>query len=107
MHVKVHYQGLESSPWMEDFITKRVQKLTRYLSPASMIHVHVKFANRKYSTNIAVHNHQDYAFAADGENFYESFSLAMDKANRALRESKQRLKDKINRKYFSIREIAA
>lgn len=108
MQVQVHYQGLENSPWMDQFITKRVSKLDRYLSSAATINVHLKFINRTYVTTLAIHNvNHDYAFTANGENLYESFASATDKASRALGEQKRKIKDKINRKYFSLKQAAA
>ncbi len=106
MHVKVHYQGLDSSPWMDDFITKRVEKLSRYLNAASGLQVQIKFANRTYSTTLAIHNHHDYSYSAEGENLYESFSSAVDKATRGLSENKRKIKDRIHRKFASTRLAA-
>lgn len=108
MQVQVHYQGLDSSPWMDQFISNRVNKLTRYLNSAASVQVNLKFENRRYITSLAIHNlNHDYAFTADGENLYESFASAVDKANRSLGEHKRMIKDKINRKYFSIKTQAA
>ena len=100
MQIQVHYQGLENSPWMDQFITKRVSKLDRYLSPSASVQVHLKMDNRNYVTSLSVRNmNHDFAFTSDGENLYESFSLAVDKATRALVEHKKQIKDKIHRKY--------
>jgi putative sigma-54 modulation protein len=108
MQVQVHYNGLDNSPWMNDFITQRVAKLERYLNPSASIQVHLKFENRKYVTSLAIHNiSHDYAYSCEGQNLYESFSLATDKAARALAEHKRKIKDKINRKFFSIKQMAA
>ena len=106
MHVQVHYQNLENSPWMDQFIEKRVGKLNKYLNQASSIQVNLKYENRKYVTSLAIHNHHDYAFTADGANLYESFSEAVDKAVRALGEKKRRIKDKINKKFFSLKSVS-
>lgn len=108
MQVQIHYQGLDNSPWMDQFITRKVSKLNRYLNSAASLQVHLKFVNRKYVTSLAIHNlNHDYAFTADGENLYESFSLATDKATRALGEHKRMIKDKINRKYYSLKQAVA
>lgn len=106
MHVQIHYQGLESSQWINQFINGKVEKLDRYLTPASKIHVHLKFENRNYVTCIDVHSpNHNYAFRSDGDNLYESFSLAIDKAARSLGEQKRRLKDKIHNKFNSLKNI--
>lgn len=107
MQVQVHYQGLEASPWLDQFITRRISKLERFLGQASSIQIHLKFENKQYSTSLAIHGLlKDYAFSANGENLYESFSLAVDKASRSLGEQKKRLKDKIHRKLFTFNRFA-
>lgn len=104
MHVQVHYQNLENSPWMDQFIESRVNKLNKYLNQSSSVQVNLKYENRSYVTSLAIHNpNHDYAFAANGVNLFESFSLAIDKAVRALGEQKRIIKDRINKKYYSLK----
>lgn len=99
MQIKVHYQGLDNTPWMDQFITNRVAKLNRYLNPSASIQIHLKMENQLYVTSLAIHNmNHDYAYSAQGANLYESFQLATDKAARALGEQKRMLKDRIHRK---------
>jgi ribosomal subunit interface protein len=99
MQISVHYQGLENSPWMDQFITTRVSKLNRYLSPAATVQIHLKMDGLFYVTSLAIHNmNHNYAYSAQGENLYESFQLATDRAARALAEHKRMLKDRIHRK---------
>ena len=101
MHVQVHYQNLDNTPWMEQFIVKRVERLNRFLSQSASIQVNLKLEKNRYITNIAIHNpHHDYAYCTEGLNLYESFSSAIEKAARALREEKQKLKDRMNRNFF-------
>lgn len=99
MHVQVHYQGLKHTPWMDQLISRKVDKLTRYLSPSASIHVHLKQEKTNYVTTLAIHNvSHDYSFTAPGENLYESFASAIDKASRSLSEHKRQIKDKIGRR---------
>lgn len=108
MHVQVHYQGLDNSPWMDQFITNRVAKLERYLGTAASIQVHMKFFKNQYLTTLAIHDRShDYAFSSDGDNLYESFAIAVDKASRVLGEQKRRIKDRINRRYVSLKQVSA
>jgi ribosomal subunit interface protein len=105
MQVQIHYQGLDNTPWMDKFISNKVSKLNRYLTQSGTIQVNLKFENRNYVTVLAIHNmHRDYAFSANGENLYESFSSAVDKAARSLREEKRKIKDKISKKYIPLKE---
>lgn len=104
MHVQVHYQNLENSPWMDQFIESRVNKLNKYLSQSANIQVNLRFERNRYVTSLAIHNpNHDYAFSSDGINLFESFSLAVDKATRALGEHKRKMKDKINKQFFSLK----
>lgn len=105
MKVQVHFQGLEATPWLEEFIDNRLAKLDRYLNSSASIQVHLRFENRLYTTGLSIYNHHGHSFSANGENLYESFSAAVDKAARVLGEEKRQLKDKINRKYFSIKRV--
>lgn len=108
MHVQVHYQGLDNTPWMDQFITNKVNKLNRYLGQAASIHVNVELWKGNYKTSLAIHNlNHDYAFTADGDNLYESFASAVDKANRSLGEHKRKIKDRINKRYFSLKKEIA
>ena len=107
MQLQVHYDGLDSSPWMDEFISNRVTKLNRYLHQSSTIQVILKFENRKYQSTLVIHNQgNNYAFNASGENLYESFAQAVDKAGRTLGEHKRMLKDKINRRYIPLKAVA-
>lgn len=106
MNLRVHYQGLEVSPWLEDFIESRLlSKLERYLSPSASIQVDLRFENNHYSTGLAIHNHQDYSYAGAGENLYESFSAAIEKAVRDQGVENRRLKEKIHRKFFTVKWV--
>ena len=103
MQVQVHYQGLDPSPWLDQFIGHRLEKIERYLGPSASVHINLKYENKTYVTALAIHGFfRDYAFTAEGENLYESFSLAIDKASRSLGEQKRRMKDKIHRRFISI-----
>lgn len=107
MHVQVHYQGLDNTPWMDQFITRRVSKLNRFLGEASAVQVNIKLFKGQYITSLAIHNpYHDYAFTSKGSNMYESFAGAVEKASRALSEHKRKIKDRINKRYFSIKKEA-
>jgi ribosomal subunit interface protein len=99
MQIQVHFQGIEHTPWMDEFITNRVEKIGRYLNPSSKIHVSLKAEKLKCFTTISIHNtNHDFAFSSDGVNVWESVSTAIDKANRVLSEKKRQFKDRINKR---------
>lgn len=106
MQVQVNFQGLDHSPWMDEFITKKVAKLNRFLSPSATVVVHLKFNNDLYSTTLSVHSmNHDYAFTGDGDNLYESFSIAIDRASRVLSEHKRQIKDRISRRSSLLKDF--
>lgn len=108
MQIQVRVLGSDLTPWMEDFITKRVGKIKRYLKPAASIQVFLKLEKEQCMTTLSIHNSsKDYAFSAEGENVYESVASAVDKANRILSENKRKFKDKINRRFIPLRRVAA
>lgn len=102
MNLKVHYQGLDASPWLEEFIIRRISKLERFLGPYAKIQVCLRFEDRHYMTSLAIYNHRDYCYIGYGENLYESFIDAVGKATRWQGEESRRLKEKIHRKIISV-----
>lgn len=107
MQVQVHYQGVDHSRWLDEFLTRKVSKLDRFLAQTSPVHVYLKHDGPLYQTTIEAHGfNRDFAFESNGDNLYESFSTAIDKAVRALSEEKRRLRDKINSRFFSLKRYA-
>jgi len=99
MQVQVNYQNIDRSPWIDQLIEKKLDKLSRYLANSASIQVHLKLENANYHTTLVIHNAlHDYAYNCDAENLYESFSSAIDKASRSLKEHKQMVKNRIHRK---------
>jgi ribosomal subunit interface protein len=106
MHVQVRYQGLDHTPWMDDFINRRVSRLNRYLDQSSSIHINLRMERQNYVTSIAIHNpHMDYAFSTVGLNLFESLTGGIEKALRTLSNHKREIKDKINKSFFSLKEL--
>jgi ribosomal subunit interface protein len=104
MQIQVHYQGLSNTPWMDEFISGRVEKLNRYLHAAATIQVHLKMENQKYISTLSIFNRgNNYAFSGQGENLYESFQNAIMKASRVLGEEKRKLKNAIHRRNLERR----
>jgi ribosomal subunit interface protein len=107
MHVQVHYQNLDNSPWVDQFIERRMNKIDKYLAQSASVQVNLKYVNKSYVTSLAIHNpYHDYSFTSEGGNLYESFSEAIDKAARVLGEHKRKIKDKINKRFSSLKYTA-
>lgn len=100
MHLQVHFQNVKKSQWMEQFIERRLSRLDKYLSTSANVHLDLRFEKNRYLTNLVIHNlNHDYAFGNEALNLYESFSVAIDKAARALSEQKRKMKDKMNKSF--------
>lgn len=107
MQIHVHYQGFGHSPWMDQLIIKKVNKLERYLSPSAQVDVFLKVDENCFFTTMVVHNRKNHdAFTAEGYNLFESFSKATEKAVRVLSEHNRKLKDRIHRKFVSKDDAA-
>ena len=106
MNVSVNYQNLKNTEWVDDFVTRKVQKLSPFLGDSSSIQVHVKQERRGYVTSMAIHYpHHNFAVSAVGENLYEALAEAVEKASRALRTQKDKIKNHINRRYTSLKKL--
>lgn len=105
MNVKVNYQNLNNTQWVDDFVIKKVQKLSPFLDHSSNIQVHVRQEKRGYVTSLAIHYpHHDLAVSGVGENLYAALVEAVDKASRALRTQKDKIKNKIHTRFPSIKK---
>jgi ribosomal subunit interface protein len=105
MHLQVHYQDMKNTPWVNQFVEKRVNKLDRYLAQSANVLLNVKYKKQNYATSIVIHHsHQQYAFSAEAANLFEALSEVLNKAHRVLGEQKRKVKDKINRRYFSLKK---
>lgn len=108
MRTQIHYQAMENTQWVDEFINSRIVKLERFLTPSATIQVHIRVSgHEKYVTSISVHSFRhDHAFTAESDNFYESFTTALNKAIRVLSEEKKKMKDHIHRKFHSVNDDA-
>jgi ribosomal subunit interface protein len=87
----------EHSPWLNQLIERKVEKLQRYISPTAKVSIYLKNEDKTYISTIDVLNMKHHhAFTASGLNLYEAFSFALDKATRALSEHKRKLKNRIH-----------
>ena len=105
MQFQVHYSNLDHSGWMDQFIEKRVEKLKRYLSSSATVQVHLKYERDVFITGLILHStHHDYVFSAEGANLFESFTDALDKAVRVLKEDKKKIRERVNKRYLAPKD---
>jgi len=105
MNVQVNYQNLKNSQWVDDFVYKKVEKLSTFLDRSSSVQVHVKHDKSGYVTSLAIHYPQhELAVSAVGENLYEALGEAVEKARRVLRTQKDKIKNRINKRFYSLKK---
>lgn len=105
MQVNLEYQGVESSPWMERFITRKLEKLNRYLTPASTVKVLlIKHQDDCEACIEVTNNTRFYTCSSKGGDIHSAFSDALEKASRELGEQKRRARANIHSKFFSIKK---
>lgn len=107
MQMQVYYQGIDASPALDQFMSEKVEKLKRFLAASAPVQIYLRQdAKEQFSVSLVAHAfHKDFSFHAKNGNIYQSFSDALDKAQRVLGEEKRQLKDKINRKFKPLRNI--
>lgn len=102
MRVQIQYKGLETSPWMEQFITRKCGKLERYLAPTGRVVVVLVKHTEFCSACIGVTNPgRSFTSTSQGADLHEAFLLALEHVARELSEHRRLIKERINRKYFS------
>ncbi len=101
MQVNVYHRGFGSTPWMDEFFISRLSKLERFLSPSTRVVVELILESNNYITKLFIHHlGHDNIFEGHGVNFYESFSMAIEKSGKGLKIENQEFKLKINRRYL-------
>lgn len=105
MQIQVHYSQVKKTEWVENFIRSKTERLGRYLTSSANLQVHLKNENNQYTSTIIFHDkNANLTVSAHSENLYESFTIAVSKGMRILGEQKRRVKDRINKNYFSMKK---
>lgn len=108
MEYEIHIHGLESSYWMKEFISKKLLKLNRYLTPASRLIVTLFRKGDDFEACIEViHPVQSFACSSHGDDLYIAFSSALEKMARNLNRAQQIRRGKVHTIYFSLRNKIA
>jgi ribosomal subunit interface protein len=109
MQIIIKCEGLDHSKWMDQYISRKIARLYRYLTPSAKIQISIQEATEVLCrTTITIHNpNHNYVFSCDGENIHESFAGAMEKASRALADKRRRFKNRNFRRISQTREMTA
>lgn len=94
MIIRIQYQGIDGSPWMEEYMEGKLARLERYLSPDALIVVDLgDNTTELYIQNLS----HEYEFSDEGGDLFEAFSTVLEDALRILRTEHQRIINKIHR----------
>lgn len=103
MQVQIKCEGIEHSHWMNEFIIKRVMKLTRYLHPTAIVIVDLRTRAKIFHTELDIYNlHHHLSFESDGDNLYESFNQALTKTIHSLILHKRIIKERLEKRDSSL-----
>ena len=94
MIIRIQYQGISGSPWMDQYMEGKLARLERYLSPEAIIVI--ELGNKSIQLFIQNMKHE-YDFNDEGEDLYEAFSKVLVTAARILKLDHQRIINKIHR----------
>lgn len=102
MRIQIEYKGLETSPWMEQFIARKCGKLERYLSPSGRVMVVLIKDSQVCSVCIGVTNPgRSFTSNSQGADIHEAFLLALEHVSRELSEHRRLMRERIHRKYVA------
>ncbi len=100
MNIRIHCQGMSESPWMKEYISGKLVRLERYLSPQFEIVILFFSPEEENRTEFEIHSfHQQFCFTSKGEDLYEAFTRALDLALRELKLHHQKVMNKVHQKF--------
>lgn len=103
MRAQTHYKELEQSPWMDQLIMKKINKLDRYLSPDSLVTINFTESRGLYLATILISNGKNQQeFSGEGLNLYEAFSASLEMAVKTLSEHRRKLKKKVQERFSAV-----
>jgi len=90
MNIQLHFDQIRHSPWLDQFLEKRLERLEKFLRPDDRVHLNVKGNGEHFESHLSVqHSSKKFDFSAQGENLFESFSQVLNAALRALSEERK------------------
>ncbi len=96
MDVRIIFQGVRESPWMQSYLESKIEKLDRYVPVNSEVTIFL--SEIEAEIKIKTPKHQ-YSFSSQGSDLFETFSRVFEAAAKFLRNEHAKLKVRIHRKF--------
>lgn len=95
MQVKITAKHVQLTPAIEEYATRKVEKLPRYFDRVQQVEVIIGKARNGYSTEIItdVEKHEPFIANSEDSDLYAAIDQGVDKSVRQLTDHKSRLRD--------------
>ncbi len=95
MQVQITSKHMDVTTAIEEYATRKVEKLPRYFDRIQQVEVIMDSAPLGFSTEILVdvEHHEPFVARCSHEDVYASIDLAMDRSVRQLTDHKSKLRD--------------
>ncbi len=99
MRLKILYKHIKHSDSVEEKIKKKVSKLSKYVWKDLSVKWTCSSVNNENITEVDVYDGNYHFYSkASNDNLYKSFDLAMEKLDKQLLKSKEKIKNKMHNK---------
>ena len=100
MDISIRYQGINESPWMNEYLETKLGKLARYLSVGAKISVVLVTESCQNFCELSVKNlKHSYCFRNSGLDLFEAFTNGLEEACRVLRHDYHMTIERVHRKF--------
>jgi putative sigma-54 modulation protein len=95
MEVKISSKHMELTPSIEEYATKKVDKLHRFFDQIQQVEVIIDKAKNRYWLEIItkVVHHEPFVATSDHDDLYACIDLGIDRSIRQLKDHKSKLRD--------------
>lgn len=95
MQIKISSKHMEITPAIENYATKKVEKIRRFFDRIQQIDVIIDKERNGYTIEVItdVEHHKPFVATGSGEDLYAGIDLTVDRAARQLKDHKDQLRD--------------
>lgn len=105
MEIRIQYQGVDGSPWMEEYMEGKLARLERYLSSGAEIEINLISQGDRCYTHFKVKSlHHEHHLEKEGCDIFEAFTLALEEAAMVLRREHLKVHQKFNKEFIDFIE---
>jgi putative sigma-54 modulation protein len=95
MEIKISSKHMELTPAIEEYATKKIDKLHRFFDQIQQVEVVIDKAKNKYWLEIITNvvHHEPFVATSDHDDLYACIDLGIDRSIRQLKDHKSKLRD--------------